>query len=475
MASLVTDNPFDTQQPAATNTSANTATNTANTGIVGGAMQQSAPTSGQLPSNVGTSAPTTPNAATYAPTTRQVDQTTGTVQGQVNSILSKDSPLMQRARTLATQQMAQRGLVNSSMAQGAGTAAMIDRATPIAAADANAYNQAASENANFLNASGQFNAGEINKFGLATSAQTFEASQNTIQRDFSAAQTALERAQQVSLTDKSIGAQQALQTAQQNFQGAQSSLDRAQQSSLQTGQQNFQAGQSVLDRTQQTSLQGLQQSFNAAQSELERAQQVALTDKSIGAQQALQTAQQNFQGQQAGMDRSLQISQQVSQQQFTANQSNIQNDFNMKVQTLQESGQDFRQARDIATREAMAKFAEMGVTNRFDQELALKSSQFNMEQYNLEKRQVLSNQMELDKLGLQIKATNANIPTTFAANISNTTMNGVNAVYAQPMSSDGKPTAAERQAQVQSLVNYANSQINWAQKFYGTTIPAITA
>jgi hypothetical protein len=171
----------------------------------------------------------------------------------------------------------------------------------------------------------------------------------------------------------------------------------------------------------------------------------------------------------------LQIAQQLTQQQFQANQSSIQNDFNMQVQTLQESGQDFRQARQIATTEAMAKLAELGVTNRFDQELALKGSQFNIEQNNLERRQILTNQMELDKLGLQIKATNANIPTTFAANISNTTMNGVNAVYSIPTNADGKPTPTERQAQVQSLVNYANSQINWAEKFYGTTIPDIAA
>ncbi len=341
MATTV-ENPFDTQQPKP-----------ANTGIVGGAMTQQPPTSGQMPSNVGTTTPATPDVATFAPTTRQVDQPTGTVQGQVNSILSKDSPLMARARTLATQQMAQRGLVNSSMAQGAGVAAMVDRATPIAAQDANTYNQVAADNMNALNTSGQFNAAEINKFGQ--------------------------------------------QTMQQNFQGQQAQLDRSQQSNLQAGQQEFQAGQ-----------------------------------------------------------------------------ARIQNDFNMQVQKLQEAGQDFRQARDIATREAMVKLEQQGITNRFDQELALKSNQFNIEQYNIEKRQLLQNQAELDKLGIQIKANNAQIPTQFAANVSNTVMQGVSSVYAQPMNAEGRPTADERAAQVQSLVNYANSQISWAEKFYATSIPPIT-
>jgi hypothetical protein len=340
MATTV-ENPFDTQQPKATNT-----------GIVGGAMTQKPTTSGELPGNVGTTAPTTPNVATYAPTTRQVDQPTGTVQGQVNSILSKDSPLMARARTLATQNMAQRGLVNSSMAQGAGVAAMIDKAAPIAAQDAATYNQVAAENANTLNTSGQFNAGEINKFGQ--------------------------------------------QTLQQNFQGQQAQLDRNQQSNLQVGQQEFQAGQ-----------------------------------------------------------------------------TKIQNDYNKQMQMLQESGMDFRQARDIASREASIQLEQAGITNRFDKELALKSSQFNVEQNNLERRQILQNQMELDKMGLQIKASNAQIPTQFAANVSNTVMQGVGNVYAQPMSADGRPTAAERAAQVQSLVNYANGQIAWAERFYNTAIPRI--
>ena len=375
MATTV-ENPYDTQQPKATNT-----------GIVGGAMTQAATTNGEMPSNVGTTAPATPNVATYAPTTRQVNQPTDTVQGQVDSILSKDSPLMQRARTLATQQMAQRGLVNSSMAAGAGTAAMIDRATPIAAQDANTYSQASQDNMNAMNTSGQFNAGEINRFGLQTGQQKFQGEQSALDRNL-----------QTNLTNTNIQASKDQQNNQQAFQGTQASLDRSQQSSLQVGQQEFQASQAL-----------------------------------------------------------------------------IQNDFNMQVQKLQESGQDFRQARDIATREAMTKLEQMGITNRFDQELALKSNQFNIEQNNLEKRQILSNQMELDKLGLQIKANNAQIPTNFAANISNTTMNGVNAVYAQPTGADGKPTAAERQAQVQSLVNYANSQISWAEKFYSTVIPRIAA
>lgn len=286
-------------------------------------------------------------AMTYTPETRQVNQPTETVQGQVNSILSKDSPLMQRARTLATQQMAQRGLVNSSMAQGAGTAAMIDRALPIAQQDANTYSATAAENMAARNRAAEFGAGQTNQFGQ--------------------------------------------QENQQQFAGTQAGLDRAQQTAMQTSQQDFQAGQQI-----------------------------------------------------------------------------IQNDFNQRMQVLQESGMDFRQARDIASRESMQQLEQMGITNRFDQELALKSDMFNVEQYNAERRLIMQNQAEFDKLGLQIKATTSQIPANFAAQISSTAMQGVNAIMA-----DGNLDATAKKNAIDNIVGYANAQIDWGAKFYGTSIPAI--
>lgn len=59
-----------------------------------------------------------------------------TVEHRLEGILSKDSPLMQRAATSGMQYGNSRGLLNSSMAAGAAQGAMIDRATPIAQQDA---------------------------------------------------------------------------------------------------------------------------------------------------------------------------------------------------------------------------------------------------------------------------------------------------------------------------------------------------
>ncbi len=59
-----------------------------------------------------------------------------TVAGNIESLLSKDSPLMQQARTRAAQQMASRGLINSSLAASAADSAMYDVANTIAQSDA---------------------------------------------------------------------------------------------------------------------------------------------------------------------------------------------------------------------------------------------------------------------------------------------------------------------------------------------------
>jgi hypothetical protein len=332
MATLVQDNPFDVQQPK-----------TADTGLVSGAMESptASTTSTQTtaqPTQTATSTPApqapapqtaqtsnlNPAAATYQSETRQVDPATQTVQGQVNSILAKDSPLMQRARTLATQQMAQRGLVNSSMAVGAGQAAMVDRALPMAQQDASAYNATAAENMAARNRAAEFNTGSSNQFGLQQDQQSFQIAQQT-----------------------------------------------------------------------------------------------------------------------------------------------IQNDFNRQMQVLQESGLDFRQARDIASREAITRLEQMGIQNRFDQEIALKADQFNVEQYNAERRLIIENQAKFDQLGLQLQANTAAIPSNFAATISANAMQGVNEIMSSSLTDD------QKRAAIDNIVGYANSQIAWGAKFYGTAIPAI--
>jgi hypothetical protein len=96
-----------------------------------------------------------------------------TVAGQVQNLISENSPLIEQARTNAKQQMNARGLVNSAMGVSAGETAAYSAALPIAQADAATYAKAAGYNtdqlnqknlqdAQFTNAAGQFNAAAIN-------------------------------------------------------------------------------------------------------------------------------------------------------------------------------------------------------------------------------------------------------------------------------------------------------------------------
>ncbi len=332
-------------------------------------------TSGIVNKAIGADAGNT--VAQYTPETRSVDPKTQTAAGQVESMLANDSPLLQRARTIAKQGMAQRGLVNSSMAQGAGAAAMIDRVTPLAQQDASTYNSVASENMAAKNTSSQFNAGQQNQFGLQSNAQKFSTGER-------------EAAQKYGTSER-------------------------------VASQGFTAEESALSRAQQAWIQENQQKFTSAQAELDRAQQTAMTDKSIKAQSDLQTAQQNFNKAQAELDRSQQTRLQDDQQLFQAEQTKT-------AQTFQEN------------------------------------------QAKLDRTQ------QIDLANINVKAQQAQIPANFAASVSNTAMTGVNAIMADPNLSatvDSAGTSPKTRA-INNVVAYANAQIDWAKKFYGTEIPKIT-
>lgn len=123
------------------------------------------------------------NASTYNPymVTVSPDQT---VQGQLEQIINKGSPMMTMAETRAKQAMNARGLMNSSMAVQAGQQAVIDSAMPIAQQDASRHGNVADFNATSSNQAGQFNAGiqtDVSKFNAGNQTQTsqFNAAQAT--------------------------------------------------------------------------------------------------------------------------------------------------------------------------------------------------------------------------------------------------------------------------------------------------------
>lgn len=90
-----------------------------------------------------------------------------TVEGRIDRIIRKDSPLQQQARTRALEGMNARGLGNSTLAITAGESALYDAALPIAQADASTAAKAAGYNADQYNQFAVRNADAENQFKLA--------------------------------------------------------------------------------------------------------------------------------------------------------------------------------------------------------------------------------------------------------------------------------------------------------------------
>lgn len=158
-----------------------------------------------------------------------------TVQGQLQGILASNSPLLQQARTSALQQMNQRGLLNSSMAIGAGYDAMVKNALPVAQADAAMFGRAGEFNANAANNMAQFNAGQVNaasqfSANAANNAANLNAQlqSNAAAANAQAQNTFLLNNQQAQNRASEFGAQAANQASSQNAQlGTQVALDNA--------------------------------------------------------------------------------------------------------------------------------------------------------------------------------------------------------------------------------------------------------
>lgn len=133
--------------------------------------------------------PTAPAASTYNPSTLGTPTAWNvsgnqTVQGQLAQVMDPNSPIIQQAMTQGKEYANDRGLLNSSIGQGAAMSAAYAAALPIAQADASTYAKAAGYNADeqnqfnvrnqdAQNQSGQFNANANNQMGQAQlSAQT---------------------------------------------------------------------------------------------------------------------------------------------------------------------------------------------------------------------------------------------------------------------------------------------------------------
>jgi len=108
----------------------------------------------------------TGEAASYNADTREVKDN-ATVRGQLMQLLDDNGKYMRNARTRSNEAANSRGLLNSSMAIGAGERAAIESAMPIATQDANTYDTRARTNMDAVNTERRFNAGNEQQMGLA--------------------------------------------------------------------------------------------------------------------------------------------------------------------------------------------------------------------------------------------------------------------------------------------------------------------
>jgi len=128
----------------------------------------------------------------------------------LTKLLQGDSPYIKQAMDRSLQTMGERGLVNSSLAAGAGTAAAIDAALPIASADASAYGTAARDNQSAQN-----------NFNLADKQAANQAAIASMQLQGQANLAEIAAARQEKLADKQFGQQFQLQQNQNDFNAKQ--------------------------------------------------------------------------------------------------------------------------------------------------------------------------------------------------------------------------------------------------------------
>lgn len=179
-----------------------------------------------------------------------LDNDTDTVEGRVNRLIAKDSPLNQRAATRARQAANQGGLLNSSMAVGAAQQAVLDSAMPIAQQDAQTSYAAKAANQSAGNQA------------LATTAQN--QTQGALQQ-LSGEQRLEQIGSEADAQSRLQAEQGQINTGLQELSGQQN-LDQIKASSdeqlrQQEFQQQFQTLQAQLDRDQQTAMAKLENEY----------------------------------------------------------------------------------------------------------------------------------------------------------------------------------------------------------------------
>lgn len=210
-----------------------------------------------------------------------------TVQGQLTGMLAKDSPLFQRAETRSLQQMNDRGLTNSSMAVGAGQAAVIDAATPIAQQDANTFASAGQFNANAKNTAAIQNTGMLNdsfKFGAGAANDALGQQRTALA---ASGQQQAGFAQQSALQDKDLAGQLTLKDKELAAQKEMAATEFQNQQALQQNDIAFRLQSQTMDAATKQSLQQYQLAAQAALNSADNASRESIAQLNVSSQQMM--------------------------------------------------------------------------------------------------------------------------------------------------------------------------------------------
>lgn len=260
------------------------------------------------------------------------------VEKRITGLMSSDNPLLKRSKTLAMQSSAARGLQSSSIAEGAGVTAMLDKAQSIASQDAAQEYDLHRTGVNNQFAAGQNQLNRDHEATLQSKDQSFQTSENAKDRAFQADIENLRHQNQLGVITAEgrerltqLEAQSAqtlkLQNDSQAFQAEQAELDRATTKELeelrnknQLGLLNAEGEQRLRELTQQQNFQREESNQNRAFESYQNSQDRELTkeieslriqaQKGILDQEGQQRlkeleVQQKFQKDQATQDRAL--------------------------------------------------------------------------------------------------------------------------------------------------------------------------
>lgn len=263
--------------------------------------------------------------AAQADTTNWTVDPNQTVQGQLTGMLAKDSPLMTMAQTRSDQQMNRRGLMSSSMAVGAGQAALYDAAVPIATSDASMFGRAGETNANNANTNARFNTGETN------TATRFGADANN----------------QAKYQQRDAGVRAGIQAQEQGWQSGENTTQRNWGTTERLAGQDFTSGENTKTRDQTTSENATNRAFTTSERQASEAY----------------TAWQNQE------TRAFSKSERVEGQQFTASQTAAQQAFQTAFQSA-----DFAGRQVLTNIDNNVKIAVANINGRFNLQMQGSSS-----------------------------------------------------------------------------------------------------